>query len=157
MGHIDLQRRRIRISAENSKTDIENFVGLADRFIEIIKESGILNYPENFYVFNNTPYHIPGQKIKHDHRPGLIAPGEGYFYKRIVKYIKSEGLRDINPNFTPYAIKHTGAISLYLATKDVKIVQTQCRHENMEPTLKYLRDLGLFTDFDQLNGWEGPI
>jgi integrase len=157
IGNIDLDKRRIRITADDAKTDIENFVGISDRFYQIISESGLMEYPQNFYVFNNTPYHIPGQKIKHDHQPGLKKPGEGYFYKRIVKYIKSEGLRDINVNFTPYAIKHTGAISLYLATKDVKIVQAQCRHQNMETTLKYLRDLGLFTNFDQLNSWKGPI
>jgi integrase len=157
IGNIDLDKRRILIPAEDSKTDIGNYVGISDRFAEIIKESEVLDYPSHYYVFNNTPYHVPGQKIKHDHRPGLIKPGEGYFYKRIVKHIISEGLRDINSNFTPYAIKHTGAISLYLATKDVKIIQAQCRHQNMETTLKYLRDLGLFTDFDQLNKWKGPI
>jgi integrase len=157
VGDIDLNRKRIRFGADNAKTSIENFVGISERFCEIISESGILNYPPHFYVFNNTPYHIPGQKIKHDHRPGLIQAGPGYFYKRIVRYIISTGLRDINANFTPYAIKHTGAISLFLATKDVSLVQRQCRHENMETTLKYLRDLGLFTNFDQLVGWKGPI
>jgi integrase len=157
IGHIDLEKKKILIPAGNSKTDIENYIGISDRFKQIIESSGIMSYPQHYYVFNNTPYHVPGQKIKYDHRPGQIKPGAGYFYKRIVKYIKSEGLREINPDFTPYAIKHTGAISLYLATKDVKIVQAQCRHENMETTLKYLRDLGSFTNFNELNKWQGPI
>lgn len=157
VGDIDVTKKRILFQAEFSKTGIENYVGISERLAEIITASGILAYPQHFYVFNNKPYHTPGQKIKHDHRPGLIQAGRGYFYKRIRKYIISTGLVGINSNFTPYAIKHTGAISLFLATKDVSLVQRQCRHENMETTLKYLRDLGLFTNFDQLNGWSGPI
>jgi integrase len=62
-------------------------------------------------------------------------------------------LYKVNPNFTPYGIKHTGAIGLYLATKDPAVVQSQCRHQKLETTLKYLRDLGIFIDFTQINKW----
>ena len=51
---------------------------------------------------------------------------------------------------TLYSWKHTGAIKLYQATKDMKKVQRQCRHWSITETDNYLRDLGLF---DHIRNW----
>lgn len=50
-----------------------------------------------------------------------------------------------------YGWKHTGNIALYLATKDIKLVQAQNRHKDMGTTDKYSRDLGVFLDGDALD------
>lgn len=149
VGHNDIARRRILFTADNAKTGIEDYVGMSDRLAEIITESGILKFPQDHFVFSNGPdgYHGPGQ----------TKVGKNYFYKRISELIEELGFYRINDNHTPYSIKHTGAIALYLATRNIKVVQQQCRHKNLETTIKYLRDLGVFTDFDELNKLKGVI
>lgn len=145
VGHVRLNERRIQFQSETAKTRIEEYVGINDRLATIIKQSGILNSPEEHYIFTA------------DGKPGPIHVGKNYFYKRIVKYIEDLGLYNVNQNYTLYSFKHTGAISLYQATKDIKLLQAQCRHQNIEMTNNYLRDLGLFRNFDLLNKWEGPL
>lgn len=173
IGNIDLVRRKILFKAGEAKTGIEDYVGINDRFYSIIQESGITNYPAHYYVFSNEMVALrepvqgnikategnknPGRKDERSYAPGLTRVGVNYFSGMIADYIKDLQLDKVNPNFTPYGIKHTGAIGLYLATKDPKVVQAQCRHREMDTTLKYLRDLGLFIDFEQINKWTGPV
>lgn len=149
IGHNDLERRRILFTAESAKTSIEDYVGISDRLAKIITDSGILKFPQNYFVFSNGP--------DGSHGPGATRVGKNYFYKRITELIEELGFYKINQNHTPYSIKHTGAIALYLATRNIKVVQQQCRHKNLETTIKYLRDLGVFTDFDELNKLKGVI
>lgn len=148
VGHNDLPRRRILFPSESAKTGIEDYVGINDRLAEIIAESGILKFPQDYFVFSNAPSF---------HGPGPVKVGKNYFYKRISELIEELGFYKVNENHTPYSIKHTGAIALYLATRNIKLVQQQCRHKNLETTIKYLRDLGVFTDFDELNKLKGVI
>jgi integrase len=173
VGNIDMERRKILFKAAEAKTAIEEYVGINDRFFEIILASGIMSYPANYYVFSNDvlsardPGYLgqgnikvtknPGRKDERGYAPGITRVGMNYFADMISQYVKALKLHEVNPNFTPYAIKHTGAIGLYLATKDPKVVQLQCRHKKMETTLKYLRDLGVFIDFDSINKWNGPV
>lgn len=170
IGHIDMKRRQMLMIVENAKTKIEEYVGIPDQLAKIIQESGILRYPPQYYIFSNDQVRHrevimdKNLKISHEGRidqkicaPGLQPVGVNYFPDRIRTYIKDLDLYSINSHYTPYAIKHTGAIGLYRATKDIEIVKQQCRHQNLETTIKYLRDLGIFTDMDQLNKWEGPI
>jgi integrase len=55
-----------------------------------------------------------------------------------------------------YGFKHTGVIALYLATRDIKLIQAQCRHKDISTTDIYLRDLGLFLDQDALDIFPDP-
>jgi len=149
IGNIDLARRRILFQVDSAKTNFEDYVGISDRLVEIIKASGIMDYPQHFYVFSNSP--------DGSHQPGQTMVGKNYFYKRVSELIEAEGLYHINPNHTPYSVKHTGAIGLYLACRNINVVQRQCRHRILETTIKYLRDLGVFSDFDELNKLKGAI
>lgn len=168
VGNIDLARRKILFKASEAKTSIEEYVGINDRFYQIIQESGIMKYPPHYYVFSNElvskramiddgAKKNPGRADTRSYAPAETPVGMNYFGDAIAGYIEDLKLDQVNPNFTPYGIKHTGAIGLYLATKDPKVVQIQCRHKKLETTLKYLRDLGVFIDFDQINKWSGPI
>jgi integrase len=148
VGNIKLQERRILFLVESAKTRIEQYVGINDRFAEIILQSRILEFPEHYYVFSNE---------HHKYYPGPNAVGKNYFYKRVKRYILSLGLKKLNPNYTMYSFKHSGAISLYMATRDIKLLQQQCRHQVIEQTNTYLRDLGLLNDFGSLNKWKGSL
>lgn len=150
VGHIRIEERRILFLSQSAKTSIEQYVGINDRFAEIIINSRILEFPQSNYVFCN-----PGTRAIHC--PGERQVSVSYFYKRVKKYILSLGLKKINPNYTMYSFKHSGAISLYKATKDIKLLQQQCRHQTIDQTNTYLRDIGLFSDFDKLNTWNGPL
>jgi integrase len=169
VGNIDMNRRKILFKVDDAKTGIEEYVGINDRFYQIIQESGIMSSPAHYYVFCNDlaanrevqgnikVTRNEGRKDARIYTPGPKPVGLNYFNELIAEYIKDLTLYAVNPNFTPYGIKHTGAIGLYLATKDPKVVQIQCRHKKMDTTLKYLRDLGVYIDFDQINKWNGPV
>jgi len=148
VGDIQFAERKILFRSEVSKTNIEQHVGINESLAKAIEESGILKFPPNHFVFSNdNDLHQPGEK------PVSI----NYFYKRIKPYITKLGFYKSNPNYTMYSFKHTGAIALYKATKDIKMVQSQCRHQSIEQTNTYLRDLGAIDDFEQLNKWKGPM
>lgn len=148
IGDIQWSERKILFRSEISKTSIEQYVGINESLAEVIKESGILVYPGTYFVFSNT---TP------DRKPGQKRVSINYFYKRIKPIIKALGFYRSNPNYTLYSFKHTGAIALYKATKDIKLVQSQCRHQSIEQTNNYLRDLGAIDDFTQLNKWKSPM
>lgn len=181
VGHIHIAMRRILFHVDAAKTDIEEYVGIPDRLAEIIQDNDLLRYPQNYYIFSNekkyyvnlpermeiTEAEFNGMSSKEKqkanaemviyHGPGPKKVGKNYFYKRITEMFTELGFYDVNPNHTPYSVKHTGAINLYLATRNINIVQRQCRHEILETTIKYLRDLGVFTDFDELNKMKAAI
>ncbi|HMG91256.1 MAG TPA: tyrosine-type recombinase/integrase, partial [Chryseolinea sp.] len=154
VGHIRLEDRRILFLSQNSKTSIEQYIGINDRFAEIIRKSKIMEYPHDHYVFASSNGLKSGNVTDH---PGKHPVGTGYFCRRVTTYIKELGFRKINPNYTMYGFKHSGAISLYKATKDIKLLQEQCRHQTIEQTNTYLRDIGLFSDLGRLNKWNGPL
>ena len=52
---------------------------------------------------------------------------------------------------TIYGYKHTGAINLYLATRDIELVRRHCRHAHAGITATYLRGLGALHDGDRLD------
>lgn len=130
---------------EISKNKIEDFVEIAPQLESIISKSGILNYPPTHFIFSKAG--IPGTTKLHDN----------FFWDKHKRVLKATGLLDVNKNFSLYSYKHSGAISLYKATKDIKLVQRQCRHHTLEQTNTYLRDLGLLSDYDQLKGYKGAV
>jgi integrase len=143
VSDIRLDFKRILVRGEVSKTSIEEFVGISPALEDIINQSGILKYPADNYVFG-----IKGS-------PDLIPVGKNYFGKRFRVFITESQFRQLNPNYSLYSFKHTGAVQLYLATKDPYLVQRQCRHTTLDQTMTYLKDLGLFTDFSALERWIG--
>ncbi|MGL6121660.1 MAG: tyrosine-type recombinase/integrase [Shewanella sp.] len=148
VGDIFFDDRKILFRAEISKTTIEQYIGINESLAAVIQASGILTYPPSFFVFSNA-----GGK----HEPGQGRVSQNYFYRHIKPYISALGFYRTNANYTLYSFKHTGVIALYKATKDIKLVQSQCRHQVLEQTNTYLRDLGVVDDFEQLNKWKGPL
>lgn len=143
VGHIQMEFKQVLIAGDEAKTGVEKYVGINNELARIIEESGILNYPPDCYVFSA------------EGKPGLTKVGTNYFTKRFKVYLDDLGLKKLNPRYTLYSFKHSGAIQLYRKTKDISIVQRQCRHADPSQTWAYLQELGLFTDFTALNDWKG--
>lgn len=136
----DILEKTIRIDADNAKNNRTAHVLIPPPLERLIEHHQIRSYPGSYYVFTL------------DGTPGVKPVYEKYFYnqhRRILTLLKmTEQTYDL------YGWKHTGVIALYKATKDIKLVQRQCRHSSLDQTDKYLRDLGLFLYDDQLNGLE---
>jgi hypothetical protein len=67
-----------------------------------------------------------------DKKPGIEMVGVNYFYKKHRKLLNKLGLTD--EAYTLYGYKHTGVINLYIATKDISVVQRHCRHSSSSQT-----------------------
>lgn len=141
VGHIEIDLHRVKFSGENAKTNKEKFVGISPAFEKIIRESGILDYPAEYYVFNSCGHPAPSPS------------GLNFFSKALRPFIKK--FKELNDRYTLYSFKHTGAIQLYLASKDIELIRKQCRHEDLSQTNTYLQQLGLFTDHQGLKDWKG--
>lgn len=141
VGHIEIDLHRIKFDGDAAKTNQEKFVGISPAFEKIIRESGILSYPAEHYVFSRSGH------------PNIKPAGTNYFSKRLRPYIKK--FKELNDRYTLYSFKHTGAIRLYLASKDIELIRKQCRHQDLSQTHTYLQQLGLFTDYQGLKDWTG--
>ncbi|AWL07992.1 hypothetical protein HME7025_00107 [Aquirufa nivalisilvae] len=133
----DIKEKTLRVPAENAKNNATEHVMIPAALEKIIQEAKLRDYPESYYVFGD------------DGLPGPIALGKEHFYnkhKAILKRINLDGLK-----FDTYSWKHSGAIALFQATQNIELLRQQCRHSDLATTQKYLRDLGLFIDYDQIN------
>jgi integrase len=138
----ELDQDRIKVRAVISKNRRDEYVGVAPQLKKFILQSGILDSPPGHFVF------------------GMGAPNEkgaslSYFYRRNQTILKALSFDKLEAKHDLYSYKHSGAISLYKATKDIKLVQAQCRHTSLDQTNNYLRDLGLLSDYDGLKDWDG--
>lgn len=133
----DIGKRSVKVIAENAKNSDAEFVMIPPPLEQLIEELKLREYPPHFYVFS------------YNEVPGIEPVSSNYFYARHQKVLKKLDLS--KKGYTLYGWKHTGAINLYLATKDIKLIQRQCRHKDILTTDKYLRDLGMFLNDDELN------
>lgn len=144
---IDIKNNRILFRGITAKGWIEAYVQIAPGFKTIIENAGIMkNNPEHF-VFGI------------EQQPGPVGhPNDKYFYNKFKKHVlKKLGFLEIERSFSPYSAKHTGAVSLYLATLDLLAVKEQCRHTNVKQTEDYLRDLGLLRKTQPVMNWNSPV
>jgi integrase len=147
IADIDLENDRILIHGEDSKNWRDEFVRISPRFKEIIIQSGIMDLPLSYFVFSNNDGLAGAEPYK------TTSPA----WKKMDVVLKALGYKLINEHFSLYSIKHSGAIELYLQTKDIIAVKNQCRHTSIEQTDKYLRDLGVVRTDNPLDKWEGSI
>jgi len=145
ISDIDIKQNRIFIRGEVSKNKMDDMVEIPPQLKKIIEDSGILDYPGEYYIFGKSGV------------PDTVPVGENFFWAKHKRVLKNTGLRRVNENFSLYGYKHSGVVSLYKATKDIKLVQAQCRHQTLEQTNAYLRDLGALSDYDKLKNYTGAV
>lgn len=114
-----------------SKNHKSQYVVIPAGLRQMINESGILDHNPDWFIFGNKGEPGPQPYSKHY---------SSKKYNPVLTALKIDGGQ------TLYSWKHTGAIRLYQATKDMKKVQRQCRHWSITETDNYLRDLGMFED-----------
>ncbi|QIX59721.1 site-specific integrase [Hymenobacter sp. BT18] len=132
----DLREKTILVPASRAKNSRAEHVAILPKLAAMIDAAGIRSYPPDYYVFTK------------DQKPGTVPVGKNWFAKRHRKVLMAVGLAD--GEHTVYGYKHTGAINLYLATKDIELVRRHCRHAHAGITATYLRELGMFDDDEQL-------
>jgi integrase len=132
----DILSKTVRIDPDNAKGSNIGHRLIPPTLEALFVKHDLRSYPPNFYVFTKKG------------EPGMEPVGESYFYDRSKKMLDYLGF---GPGYDLYGWKHTGVIALYLATKDMKLIQRQCGHTTIDQTDQYLSNLGLFLDYDQLS------
>jgi integrase len=133
----DISDKSIVINYTKAKNRRTEHIMIPTALEAIIVREKLRDYPKDFYVFG-----------KHG-KPGMQPTYYHQFYRRHAKILSLCGLQ--NKNIDMYSWKHTGVIALWNATQNMQLLREQCRHADLGSTMKYLRDLGLFTDYDQIN------
>jgi site-specific recombinase XerD len=136
-------KRTILIPGDLAKNNETEHVRIPKGLEDLIQEYRLRSYPPGYYIFSTSG------------EPGPSPVNERYMYGHNRKILNLAGFTD--QEYDLYGWKHTGVISLYMATKDIKLVQAQCRHKDISTTDIYLRDLGLFLDQDALDIFPEPI
>jgi integrase len=130
-------KKTIVVPGEIAKNNQTEHIRIPKGLEAMIDQYKLRDFPPSYYVFSNSG------------TPGPNRVGINYFYVRNRKILELANLLD--QEFDLYGWKHTGVVALYQATKDIKLIQAQCRHKDISTTDKYLRDLGLFLDEDVLD------
>lgn len=124
----DIREKTILVTEQNAKMSRVRHVLIPPALEAMITERKLREYPGHYYVFS------------YDGIPSSEIVSESYWYRRHVKYMKHMDL--YGHDYDLYGWKHTGATSLFKATKDLLLVQNQCGHTDVKQTVEYLRDLG---------------
>lgn len=132
VGDINLRNNSIRIPGRNAKNGRSESVTIPKSFEPVLYEMGVDRLPQHWYVFGQNFESCEERMAKTD-----------YFTDAHRAELKKVGIRN---DCTFYSWKHTGAMQLYLATKDPYVVMRQCRHRDISITMIYLRSLGLLVD-----------
>lgn len=138
------ERKQVFIKGEDSKTNADRYVPMADDMYQIFKERKILDYPGDYYIFS-----VPHKnKFTPDGVPGPAPFGKGFFSKRFAKIRKKTGL---DSDFTIFSLRHTRCIHLKMDGARDEEIQHLMGHTDFNTTAKYLRQLGLTVDPDAIN------
>jgi integrase len=128
-AYIDYKGKRIGVS----KTGVNRYPVIPKPLqVELAKFNFKSMDPEAF-IFG---------KESNQHKTFLSHAAWAFRYSAAIKEM------NLPSGYTLYGWKHTGACKLYMATKDPVEVQTQCGHKNLQTTIIYLRDLGMFMNSD---------
>lgn len=127
--HIDLKNRIILTRAGMTKNRKQMPVVITSQLLPVIESMKLDQYPGEWYVFSRD-----------------LLPGDKQIWRNRVSELHTEVLRELemyNGELTMYSWKHTGNCNAYRAGVDIKSLQMQNRHHNLEMTEKYLSSLGL--------------
>ncbi|MEZ0485457.1 tyrosine-type recombinase/integrase [Fibrella aquatica] len=133
----DIREKVIYITAESAKTSEGEYIDIPSPLAKLIETYKLRSFPDHYYVFS------------YNDEPGPDLIGPKYMYRRHIKVLEKMELTDTHHDV--YSWKHTGAVALWEATKDIELVRRQCRHKDMKQTIEYLRDLGVHADNEKIH------
>lgn len=133
----DIEEKAICISSETAKSSRKDYIRIPEPLEKEIQKFHLRSYNQNFYVFGANGY--PGEKPTYANQ----------IYRRHRTVLEQIGAQ--NQDVDLYSWKHTGAIALWNATQNIQLLKEHLRHTDIASTIKYLRDLGQFTDYSEVN------
>jgi integrase len=136
VGDIDLEKKTIRFNSSYAKNRKTGHVLISNAFFKVISDLNLKNYPDDFYIFG------------HHGVPSLVAVSKNFFWEKHYDILKDLDLYKYR--YSLYCWKHTGAVALYEAIKDIKRVSEQCLHSSVLVTMTYLRNMGVVFGNDDL-------
>lgn len=136
VGDIDLEKKTIRFSSSYAKNRKTGHVLISNAFFKVISELNLKDYPSDFYLFG------------HHGVPSPVAVSKNFFWEKHYDILKDLDLYKYR--YSLYCWKHTGAVALYEAIKDIKRVSEQCLHSSVLVTMTYLRNMGVVFGNDDL-------
>ncbi len=133
----DISEKSIVINFKRAKNGRTEHIMIPTALETLITAEKLRDYPPHYYIFGKEGH--PSDTPTYYHQ----------LYRRHATILIKCKLD--NKNIDMYSWKHTGTINLWNATQNIQLIRQQCRHSDLGSTMKYLRDLGLFTDYDQIN------
>ena len=128
VGAIDLDDEKILIDADISKNHKSEYVIIPAPFAAVLRELNINKYKHSYYVFS--PDKCPGEK----------PYSKDVFNRRHKTFTDKKGY---NRRYTLYSWKHTGACDVAMKGANIKQLQMQLRHADLQTTDIYLKSLGI--------------
>ena len=126
---IFFSERKIAVRGEFAKNHKTEFVHIAPNFFPLIEK--LRFQPTGTYIFSSQ-------------RNGRKPAGRNTYGEKFRKVLDQFGY---GRQYQLYSWKHTGAIAVYKATKNIMALRDHCRHKDVATTQLYLRQLGL-DDYD---------
>jgi site-specific recombinase XerD len=127
ISNILFDRDLIRLDAEGTKGRRDDYIPLDPVLKEFFIKHNLDKLPKDWYVFGNK------------NQPGPVKAGANHYSMLFKTYRDEAELSDI---FTLYGFKHTRAVDLATAGVDIYAIMQLFRHQNLDDTMTYLRDLG---------------
>jgi integrase len=143
VGNIFLGRKQVLITADESKTDADRYIPIADEILPDL-EYLVKNYPPDYYVIG------PGSRNKFvsGNTPGRVPFGRNFLSARFAKIRKLAGF---SSDYTLYGFKHTRIVHLKRdGGKDPDIMQLT-GHSTYQAYSDYLGDVGMEGDPHAIN------
>lgn len=131
VGDIFWGDSKIAIRGEHTKNWQSEYIGIPDRFLPFIVH--LKNRPPSEYIF-------PSKRDK------MKPIGRNTLGERFREILNEMGY---GSDYQLYSWKHTGAVAVYKATKNIYALKKHLRHKEIQTTELYIRQLGLsdFGDF----------
>ena len=128
VGAIDLDDEKILIDGDISKNHKSEYVVIPPPFLEVLRQLNLTRYKYSNYIFSpdGCPGELPYSKDVFNRRHKVFTDQKGY-----------------NRRYTLYSWKHTGACDVAMSGANLKQLQMQLRHSDLQTTDIYLQSLGI--------------
>ena len=133
----DVLADTIRVAGGRAKNRKTEHVAIPKQLRALLAPLNLAAYPPGYYLFG------------YDQQPGPVPVGTCLIRRHFNQVLRAVGLHGLGHSL--YSFKHTGAVSLYLATKDIELVRKHCRHSHAGITATYLRKLGALHEGERLD------
>jgi len=124
--HVDIANQVITIPADISKNKKKQTVWIPDVFLEHVQF--LENEHPEFFIFSKS------------YKPGMVPVSRDFYNKLHKKVLSDFGF---GRRYALYSWKHTGAKALATSGANIKELQMQLRHSDLETTDIYLKSLGI--------------